>query len=192
MPKKQNKSPKPKKKNSSKWTSVIIIAALTMFIGIYLLAKYSGKIPVPPISIVPQKAKMKTVLLYFSDDKNMKLDVEKRDIKKGASQEEIKEVVEELIKGPSEKLMPTVPEEAKLLSAAIKQGTAFLDFNSDISIKHPGGSSAEIQTIYSIVNTITSNFPEIKNVQILINGKKEKTLAGHIDISFPIAADMKK
>ncbi|MBI5892955.1 MAG: GerMN domain-containing protein [Deltaproteobacteria bacterium] len=189
MPKKQNKSPKPKKKNNGRWTSIIIIAVLTMIIGIYLLAKYSEKIPV---TIVPQKAKTRTVSLYFSDDKNMKLNIEKRDIKKGAVADEIKEVVAGLIKGPSEKLTPTVPEDAKLLNAAIKQGTAFLDFSPEISSKHPGGSSAEIQTIYSIVNTITSNFPEIKNVQILINGKKEKTLAGHIDISFPIAADKTK
>lgn len=189
MPKKQNKSPKPKKKNNSKWT-VAVIAILTMIVGIYLLAKYSEKIPI--IKIVPQKVKTKTVSLYFPDDKNMKLNIEKRGVKKGAAADEIKEVVEELIKGPSEKLIPAVPEDTKLLNVTIKQGTAFLDFSPEISLKHPGGSSAEIQTIYSIVNTITSNFPEIKNVQILINGKKEKTLAGHIDISFPIAADKTK
>ena len=71
----------------------------------------------------------------------------------------------------------------------MKEEVAFLNFSKEISERHPGGSSAELQTIYSIVNTVTLNFPDIKKVQLLIEGKKVNTLAGHIDISFPLSQD---
>jgi hypothetical protein len=41
-------------------------------------------------------------------------------------------------------------------------------------------------TIYSIVNTVALNFPEIEAVQILVDGGKRDTLAGHIRIDFPL------
>ncbi|OGP30158.1 MAG: hypothetical protein A2073_01850 [Deltaproteobacteria bacterium GWC2_42_11] len=170
---------------------MILVAILTIVLGIYLLARYGEKIYEPVVrQIVPAKTKM--VSLYFSEKDGSTLNIEKREIKKGERAAEIKETVEELIKGPSGKLIPTIPLETKLLNVTIKGGTAYIDFSSDISTRHPGGSFAEIQTVYSIVNTAAVNFPEVKNVQILISGKKAKTIAGHIDISFPLTADTTK
>ena len=34
------------------------------------------------------------------------------------------------------------------------------------------------------------NIPEIKWVKLLIGGKEVQTLAGHIDLEFPLEADM--
>ena len=56
---------------------------------------------------------------------------------------------------------------------------------------HEGGSSGELQTIYSIVNTLALSFPEIKEVQILVAGNREETIAGHIDITTPLGPDRK-
>ena len=57
------------------------------------------------------------------------------------------------------------------------------------SSNHPGGSTAELQTIYSVVNTLTLNFPGIKKVQLLIDGSVHDTLAGHIVISIPLGPE---
>ena len=57
------------------------------------------------------------------------------------------------------------------------------------TVQFPGGSTGEILTIYSIVDTLTLNFPEIKDVQILVEGRKKDTIAGHIDITTPLAPD---
>ncbi len=54
---------------------------------------------------------------------------------------------------------------------------------------HSGGSSGEIHTIYSLVNTIALNFPRIKEVQLLIEGRRRKTLAGHVEIDYPLTPD---
>ena len=45
-------------------------------------------------------------------------------------------------------------------------------------------------SIYSIVNSLILNVSEIQMVKILINGKDALTLAGHIDLRFPLKADM--
>ena len=44
--------------------------------------------------------------------------------------------------------------------------------------------------MYSVVNTITTNFPAVHRVQILLDDKPAVTLAGHVDLSRPLPQDM--
>lgn len=129
------------------------------------------------------------VSLYFLDPEGSRLVVEKRTIKQTANtMEQIKLTVAELIKGPMTDLLPTIPEGVEMLLHFLdEKGCVYLDFSYAISQNHSGGTSAELATISSIVNTLTSNFPEeIRKVQILISGREARTLAGHVDISRPI------
>ena len=169
--------------------TVIIIALLTAVVGIYLITRYGAKFPP---SLIPHKISQpgtKTINLYFPNQEELVLKAEKREIAKGDLTKEIQESVEGLIKGPQWNLTSSIPDGTRFLGVEIKEGVAFLNFSKEISENHPGGSSAELQTIYSIINTITLNFPDIKKVQLLIEGKKVNTLAGHIDISFPLSQD---
>jgi hypothetical protein len=52
--------------------------------------------------------------------------------------------------------------------------------------KHRGGSTQELLTVYSLVNTLTVNLPTIAAVQILIDGREADTLAGHVDLRRPL------
>ena len=130
------------------------------------------------------------VLLYFSDFEEEYLVGEKRKIlKKSEVKEEAKETIIELIKGPKGKLIPTVPPQTKLLTLQLdEKGVAKVNFNKALSKNHPGGSSAEIITVYSIVNSLTLNFPQIKKVQILIEGETGETIAGHLSLDQPISS----
>ncbi|MBI3399043.1 MAG: GerMN domain-containing protein [Deltaproteobacteria bacterium] len=177
-----------KKKGSggSAILTVIIVALLTAVIGIYLLTKYGEKIPPYLIPKKISKPEARVVSLFFSNEDGIALKAEKREIEKGALAKEIKEAINDLVGGPKGKLTDTIPAGTKLLTVEVKEGIVYLNFNKEISQNHPGGSSAELQTIYSLINTATLNFPEVKKVQLLIEGKKLKTLAGHIDISFPL------
>ena len=56
---------------------------------------------------------------------------------------------------------------------------------------HAGGSLEEIFTVYALVNALTSNLPEIRAVQILIEGQEVDTLAGHVDLRHPLEQNMK-
>jgi spore germination protein GerM len=128
------------------------------------------------------------VLLYFSDSEGEYLIGEKREIlKKHEVKEEAKEAILELIKGPKGKLVPTLPPRTKLLNLQVSEaGLAKVNFSQSLSKDHPGGSSAELMTVYSIVNSLSINFPKIKRVQILIDGKPIETIAGHLSLMQPI------
>ncbi len=134
----------------------------------------------------PRERKM--VTLYFSEEKEEYLAGEKREIlNKGDAQEEAKEVIHELIKGPKGKLIRTLPPRTKLLALRIdEKGLAEVNFDKTLSRDHPGGSSAEIMTVYSIVNSLIFNFPQIKEVQFLIEGEKGGSITGHLALDRPI------
>jgi len=131
----------------------------------------------------------KIVTLYFSGEEGEYLTGEKREISnKESDQEEAREVIEELIKGPKERLIRTLPPRTKLLDVQIdERGIARVNFDRTLSRDHPGGSSAEIMTVYSIVNSLTLNFPKIKKVQILIEGRGE-SITGHLVLDRPISS----
>jgi germination protein M len=44
----------------------------------------------------------------------------------------------------------------------------------------------ELFTVYTIVNTITTNLPDVQSVQLLIDGREVDTLAGHVDLRRPL------
>jgi spore germination protein GerM len=71
-----------------------------------------------------------------------------------------------------------------------ERGDAFVDFSGDVASKHSGGSSAELLTVYAIVNAITANLPAIRRVQILIEGREADTLVGHVDLRRPLQQDL--
>ena len=50
---------------------------------------------------------------------------------------------------------------------------------------HPGGSSAEELTVFSLSNTLIANFPAIKTVKILVEGREIQSIAGHLDLTIP-------
>ena len=134
-------------------------------------------------------AERKEVLLYFSDNEGEYLVGEKRKIlRKNAVQDEAKETIIELIKGPNGKLIRTVPPRTELLTLEISNaGVARVNFTPALSKDHPGGSSAEMMTVYSIVNSLSLNFPQIKRVQFLIDGKPIATIVGHLSLEQPVS-----
>ena len=181
---------KHKRKSQKKQTGKILF--LLILIGIGLTALFYQQIydSIKPLferwSVLVEK---KEVLLYFSDSEGEYLIAEKRPIlKKNEVKEEAKETIIELIKGPKEKLIPTLPPRTKLLTLQINDaGVAKVNFSSALSKDHPGGSSAEMMTVYSIVNSLALNFPQIKRVQILIDGKSIETITGHLSLRQPIS-----
>jgi hypothetical protein len=64
-------------------------------------------------------------------------------------------------------------------------GVAFLDLSKELVSNHPGGSSAEELTVFSLSQTLVANFPAIKTVRILVEGREIQTLAGHLDLTVP-------
>ncbi|HJX59894.1 MAG TPA: GerMN domain-containing protein [Thermodesulfobacteriota bacterium] len=149
------------------------------------LRPLSAKKPEKKIAVKEKKV----VTLFFSEEEGEYLVGEKREIpKRDRVEEEARETIAELIRGPQGAFIPTVPSRAKLLTLQIDaQGLAKVNFDQALSREHPGGSSAEMLTLYSIVNSLTLNFPQIKRVQILIDGKAVESIAGHISLKHPVS-----
>ena len=51
------------------------------------------------------------------------------------------------------------------------------------------GSKEELLAVYALVNSIVLNFPAVRKVQILLDGRPATTLAGHVDLSRPLTLD---
>jgi germination protein M len=130
---------------------------------------------------------MVEVNLYFSDSQAMYLIPEKRKISQIPSL--ARQAVNELIKGPENSdFYRTIPEGTQVNEVYIADDIVYIDLSEEIFKNHPGGSSGELMTVYSIVNTLTE-IPPIKGVQILVEGNEMESLVGHIDISMPLLRD---
>ena len=105
--------------------------------------------------------------------------------------DQARQTVRELAEGPRSRLLPTIPEGTELRELFLgKDGTAYVDFSQAFVDRHPGGSSAEIFTVFSLVDTLTYNFPEIRKVRILVEGDERATLKDHLDLSRAYVSDM--
>jgi spore germination protein GerM len=137
-------------------------------------------------------SKKSVVHLYFSDKDNSFLKAETRDLFHSDNLSEFgKNILEALIEGPKTGLMRTIPADTTLKAFyVIRDGTAYIDMSDTIRDAHPGGVESELLTIYSMVNSLALNIPEIDAVKILISGKEAMTLNGHIDVRFPFKANM--
>jgi germination protein M len=103
-----------------------------------------------------------------------------------------KQILQKLQDGPhSDAMYPSLPKDTKVQDIFISdEGVAFIDFSNTISANHPGGLVNELTTVYSIVNSLTYNIDEIKQVKILVGGVEKETLAGHCLLLLPMQMDL--
>lgn len=194
-----------RKRNSPKIIFLLLIIIVIVIVG-YLIfnefivpawERYTGKpvitkeVPykeeeIKEVQPVPTE-EMVEVNLYFSDSQAMYLVPEKRKISQIPSL--ARQAVIKLIKGPeSSEFYPTIPEGTQVNEVYIADDIVYVDLSEEIFKNHPGGSSGELMTVYSIVNTLTE-IPPIEGVQILVGGNEMNSLVGHIDISMPLLRD---
>jgi len=97
--------------------------------------------------------------------------------------------VDELINGPLGDLAPTLPENLTVRSVQVTGDLAVIDLGEEMMTGLPGGSSAEMAAVYSIVDSVAINFPHIKQLKILVDGQAIDTLKGHLDLRGPLKPD---
>ena len=126
------------------------------------------------------------VKVYYPDDSGMKLVEVEREILIGDSTDKYTAAVETLMIEPDEENLTTIfPKSAAIRSVKVHDGLAIVDFDGGILKGFVGGSTGEEFLIGSIVDTLT-NFPEVKRVKFLVDGKEIETLSGHMDLSTPL------
>lgn len=92
-------------------------------------------------------------------------------------------IVAELMKGPAGgPLLRLWPEDTVVRGAyLVPGGTAIVDLGgATLSAGWQVGSHHELMAIYSLVQTVTVNLREARQVRILVNGSAAETLGGHV------------
>jgi spore germination protein GerM len=166
---------------------VVIVLAVVLFRG-EGVEKIKAAVEASPAESEPESESpgiAKPVTLFFLSEEDSLLHAEEREILAGSSiTAEAEQVVEALIRGSEKGFVNPLPPETRLRQIFItKEGVAYVDFSKDIMENHPSGSSAELGTVYSIVNTLAYNFKPIKKVFILVEGSEKETLGGHINLN---------
>lgn len=123
------------------------------------------------------------VVLYYPDASGNGLVKVERHIKvlSGDSLED--RLIQELSElPPGLDVVCPIPEGSVVKSISVNDGICYLDFNEAFKSNHYGGSTGELMTVYSIVNTLTEQ-ADISRVQFLIDGEKSVDFKGHLDFS---------
>jgi len=132
------------------------------------------------------------VILYFTLAQEAVLYPETRQVAGCASDTAcIEEIVAALVEGPqgSGGLVRVLPEGTALLGVTVAEEMATLDFNLRLVNGHPGGSLAELLTVYAVVDSVAANLPHLRQVLFLVEGQPLATLKGHVDLEQPVKAD---
>jgi spore germination protein GerM len=140
--------------------------------------------PVPPVA----GPRIKATLFFGSPDGRGLVPVEQEIALAEGTVAQARALVEaQLQTAAPEPLTSTIPAGTKLRGIYVSESKqAFVDLDPAIREKFPGGSMNELFVVYTIVNAITTNLPDIEQVQLLIGGREVDSLAGHIDLRRPL------
>jgi germination protein M len=137
---------------------------------------------------VPAVPRIKATLFYASEDGRGLVGVEQEVPLAEGTVPQARALIEAQLRtaAPSP-FVSTIPEGTTLRGLFVSsRNEAFVDLDATIRDKHPGGSMNELFTVYTLVNAVTTNLPDVQAVQVLINGREVDTLAGHVDLRRPL------
>jgi hypothetical protein len=196
-------SRRPARKKSGRPYGKMLLAACAVVAVVLVLNRDSISVPaitekvrqalqyVQTLRLAREVATWDAVLYFADEDSTDVLISERRKVTSGSAPDtRALALMQELIKGPHRKGYRTLPEETEVRSAVVRGGGLLtVDFSGELRDKHPGGSSSELLTVFSIVNTLAENLPAVRSVQITIQGRQVDTIAGHIDCARPLSMD---
>ena len=143
-----------------------------------------------PAGLSPGR-KIKARVFYVADEGARLTSVE-RDVAFGeGTAEQARQLIEAQIAPVAEPLVSAVPPGTTLRALFVtERGEAYVDLSHDIVAGHSGGSMNELLTVSTLVDVLTSKLPAVTSVQLLVDGKEVKTLAGHVDLRRPLAKNL--
>ena len=139
----------------------------------------------PQVAAVPR---IKATLFFASEDGHALVPVEQEIPLAEGTVGQARALVEaQLTATPPSPLVSAIPAGTKLRALFVSErNEAFVDLDTTVRDKHPGGSMNELFTVYTIVNVVTTNVRDVQSVQLLIDGREVDTLAGHVDLRRPL------
>ena len=144
--------------------------------------------PLTPNLDVENKVTTRPVTLFF-ESPDMLLSAERREVavpENPAAAASV--VIRELLKGSANAAVPRPFPDDTVLRAAylLPDGLVVVDLGGPtLTDGWNTGTHQELMAIYSLVETLTTNFPAARRVRILLNGSPSETMGGHISLGRP-------
>jgi spore germination protein GerM len=131
--------------------------------------------------------------LFYIDEQGTGLQGVEQEVVFGESTaQQARRIIEAQIAPAPAPHVSAIPAGTKLRTVFFtKAGEVYVDLSADVQTNHPGGTTNETLTVYTLVSALTANLPAVTSVQILIEGREVDTLAGHLDLRRPIEQDLK-
>jgi len=144
--------------------------------------------PAATSSTVDPSRKIAAQIFYVADHGRGLVGLEREVPFAADAADQAREIVRAQIAAPESPLVSAIPAGTTLRALFLTpRGEAYVDLSSELSTAHPGGSIAELLTVYAIVHALTANLPAVTSVQILVDGREVDTLAGHVNLRRPFA-----
>jgi spore germination protein GerM len=167
-----------------------IALLLLMFLGPRWLRTPPSVVQSSTTAPIAEARKIKARLFYVNEEGTALSGVEQEVSYGEGTVEQARRIIEAQLATPTPPLASAIPPGTKLRTVFLTSGgDAYIDLSAELQSNHPGGTTNEILTVYSLVSALTSNLPAVSGVQILIDGKEVDTLAGHLDLRRPIEQD---
>lgn len=182
------------------WLAVVVTALAAVAFGVGLMAGLNRLLTRPtldPVVVDPTAAatgpaaavpRIKATL-YFQAEDGMHLVATEREVPLAeGSVAQARSIIEaQLSAEPAAPLASAIPKGTVLRGVFVSdRNEVFVDLDPAIRKAHPGGTLQELLTVYTIVNALLTNLPDLTEVQILIGGQEVDTLAGHVDLRRPL------
>jgi spore germination protein GerM len=177
---------------------VIVAAALVLagiVLGLVMLSRRAAR-PSPtsaaaPVSAEPASGRKIKAQLFYVAEEGRGLTAVEHDVPYAeGTAAQARAIIGAQLAPPEEPLVSAIPAGTTLRALFVTaQGDAYVDLSREAATAHPGGSTHERLTIYTIVDALTVNLPAIRAVQILVDGREVESLAGHVSLRGPLHRD---
>ncbi|HEV8318117.1 MAG TPA: GerMN domain-containing protein [Vicinamibacterales bacterium] len=179
-----------------RWLTAVVVAVVVVVAGAWALTRGLEFLMRPATeahapATEPQQPStvphITATLFYTSEDGRYLVPVRREVPLAEGTVEQGKQIMLAQLEPATAPLVSAIPTGTTLRAFYVTdRGEAYVDLSPEASTMHPGGSAAELLTVYAIVNAVTANLPAIMRVQILLDGKEVDTLAGHMDLRRPL------
>jgi hypothetical protein len=170
----------------------VIVAGLVVGVGAValLLPRWLASAPTesPSASAPATVSRQIHAMLFYVSDNGSELVAASREVTFGATPAEQARLILDAEVGPAPQgFTSAVPAGTAVRSVLLDaHNVAYVDLSRDVVAGHTGGALDEALTVFSIVNAVTVNLPDIPAVQILVDGHAVDTLVGHLDLRHPL------
>lgn len=183
--------PAPPRRSHHRLLFFLLLLALLIYAGWSQLDRFDRPLPSPLAKTgKPEAATTRLVSLFFANAQGRGLTGEIRQ-RPACSGEPacLLDTLRALTENPGPGLLPLLPAGAKILGARLEEETAVVDLAGETVSHLPGGTMSELLFLNGVAATLAVNYPQVRQLRILIDGEPVETLKGHVDLRTPFVVD---